>query len=172
MNFFKPKPNYEATIADLRAQLEDVYAGQRAAEIVLEEYKAREARLLADFENFRNRTDREKRDLTQTSNARLLTQLIGVLDNLDRALEMSRDIEAVSTGIQLIRNGMWKVMTDNGVTEIDALGLVFNPEVHEALMQECDPNVAEGHVCKVLDKGYRIGERILRHSRVSISIAG
>lgn len=130
------------------------------------------ARLQADFDNYRRRTKEEQARLSKTVTASIIKKILPVLDNLDRALaHMSKDENAgpYLEGFQLMEKVFNKVMQEFGLVEIDAQGKPFDPYYHEALMEIQSDDVEEDTVAAVLQKGYMIGEEVLRPSKVQVA---
>jgi molecular chaperone GrpE len=126
-------------------------------------------RVAAEFENYRKRTAREQVDLTGRANERLVKSLLPVLDDLERALEAAQQHEEakLEEGVRLVHRSLADLLGKEGLTEIDANGR-FDPHVHEALLAQ--PSEAEeGSVIQVLQKGYRLGDRVLRPARVVVA---
>ena len=130
------------------------------------------ARLQADFDNYRRRTKEEQARLSKTVTASIIKKFLPVLDNLDRALaHMSKDENAgpYLEGFQLMEKVFNKVMQEFGLVEIDAQGKAYDPYYHEALMEIQSDDVEEDTVAAVLQKGYMIGEEVLRPSKVQVA---
>ena len=130
------------------------------------------ARLQADFDNYRRRTKEEQARLSKTVTASIIKKFLPVLDNLDRALaHMSKDENAgpYLEGFQLMEKVFNKVMQEFGLVEIDAQGKPFDPYYHEALMEIQSDDVEEDTVAAVLQKGYMIGEEVLRPSKMQVA---
>ena len=130
------------------------------------------ARLQADCDNYRRRTKEEQARLSKTVTASIIKKFLPVLDNLDRALaHMSKDENAgpYLEGFQLMEKVFNKVMQEFGLVEIDAQGKPFDPYYHEALMEIQSDDVEEDTVAAVLQKGYMIGEEVLRPSKVQVA---
>lgn len=140
-------------------------------EAELSSLKDQYLRKLADYENFRKRMFREKDDAVQYANTQLLTDLVGVVDNFDRAVqssESSRDFQSLHDGVDMIRKSLLGLLeTKYGLARFDSLGAVFDPNLHEAVMTEqgeCDePVVAEEFV-----RGYKLRDRVLRSAKVKV----
>ncbi len=126
-------------------------------------------RLQAEFENYRKRSARDQQALVARAHERLVTELLPILDDLGRALEAAEQHEeaALEDGVRLVHKQLVDVLAKEGLTEIDTNG-AFDPHVHEALLAQ--PSEAEaGTVLEVLQKGYRLGEHVLRPARVTIA---
>ena len=127
-------------------------------------------RLAADFDNYRKRVAREQAALTARANERLLHELLPVLDDLERALEAAAEHEEakLEEGVRLVHQTLVALVQRHGLSEIDTDG-GFDPHVHEALLTQPGEGAAEGSVLQELQKGYRLGERVLRPARVIVA---
>lgn len=131
-------------------------------------------RLSADFENHRKRVLREKQETLAYGHENVVKDLLPVVDNLERAIEHASassgaDFEGMLQGVELVRRELLAVLVKHGVGAIEAEGEAFDPNVHEALAQVEDPKVPAGRVARVLQKGYRLRDRLLRPARVLVS---
>jgi len=132
----------------------------------------RTLRLMAEFDNFRRRSAKEQLDLIETANGKLLEKLSEVQDNFERAFaaeNKAKDLEAFEKGMQMIYNQFSKVLTDAGLEQIDPTGKEFDPNMHEALMQQSSETIPEGHVVTVFQKGYKLKNKILKTAKVIVS---
>jgi molecular chaperone GrpE len=127
-------------------------------------------RLAADFDNYRKRTAREHAELTQRANERLLNELLPVLDDLERALEAAAEHEEakLEEGVRLVHRSLLGLVERHGLTEIDTEG-ALDPHVHEALLAQPGEGAEEGSVLQVLQKGYRLGDKVVRPARVIVA---
>ena len=127
-------------------------------------------RLAADFDNYRKRVAREHAELTQRANERLLHELLPVLDDLERALEAAAEHEEakLEEGVRLVHRSLLGLVERHGLSEIDTEG-TFDPHVHEALLAQPRDGAEEGSVLQVLQKGYRLGDKVLRPARVIVA---
>ena len=156
-------------------------AAEEAAEEVLDpeklaadlaELNQRFLRTAADFENYKRRTAQEKDDLLKYSNARLMGELLPVLDNFQLALRTpgeSQEAQNVIKGVEMIYRQMVQALEQAGMTKIEAVGQPFNPNLHEAIMQVEDDTVPEDTVVEELRAGYMLKERVIRPSMVKVS---
>jgi molecular chaperone GrpE len=131
-------------------------------------------RLQADFDNFRKRTLREKQEALSYGHELVVKDLLPVVDNLERAIEHASasagaDFEGMLQGVELVRRELLGVLAKHGVEPIEAEGEVFDPNLHEALGQMEDEKVPAGQVARMLQKGYRLRDRLLRPARVMVS---
>ena len=132
----------------------------------------RNLRLMAEFDNFRRRSAKEQLDLIEVANGKLLEKLSEVQDNFERAFaaeNKAKDLEAFEKGMQMIYNQFAKVLTDAGLEQIDPTGKEFDPNMHEALMQQPSETIPEGHVVTVFQKGYKLKNKILKTAKVIVS---
>ena len=132
----------------------------------------RTLRLMAEFDNFRRRSAKEQLDLIETANGKLLEKLSEVQDNFERAFaaeNKAKDLEAFEKGMQMIFNQFSKVLTDAGLEQIDPTGKEFDPNLHEALMQQPSETIPEGNVVTVFQKGYKLKNKILKTAKVIVS---
>lgn len=157
----------------LEARLAEVQ--KRAAELQAEnsELKDQYLRKLADYENFRKRMFREKDDAVQFANSALLQDLLGVLDDFDRAVsssEVSRDFQVLHDGIVMVRNRMLSTLEGKyGLVRYDSAGTAFDPNIHEAVAMEKGP-VPDPVVIEEFQKGYKLYGRVLRAARVKVKM--
>ncbi len=132
----------------------------------------RNLRLMAEFDNFRRRSAREQLEIIETANGKLLEKLSEVLDNFERAFaseNKAKDLETFEKGMQMIHDQFSKVLADAGLEQIDPTGAEFDPNQHEALMQQPSEEVPEGHVVTVFMKGYKLKNKILKPAKVIVS---
>lgn len=141
--------------------------------IELDKWKEVAARALADLDNFRKRMAREKSEAIQYANRNLLEQLLPIIDNFEMGLKAASSLEGDSAmileGMSMVFKQISDFLTDQGVEVIPSDGLVFDPNVHEAVKQESDPVVPEGHIIFTMRRGYRLKERLLRAATVVVS---
>lgn len=126
-------------------------------------------RLMADFQNFKRRTEKEKGDIYAFANEKLVTDLLAVLDNFERALEHESDDSGFAEGMQLIFKQLMDVLTKAGLSEIPALGETFDPNFHNAVMAEDTDEYESGKVSGVMQKGYMLNNKVIRPSMVKVA---
>jgi molecular chaperone GrpE len=126
-------------------------------------------RLAAEFDNFRKRSAREQAALSERANERLVKELIPVLDDLGRALEAAAEHEEakLEEGVRLVHRALSDLLTKEGLAEIETDGK-FDPHVHEALLSQ-PSDEDEGSVIEVVQKGYKLGDKVLRPARVVVA---
>ena len=139
----------------------------------LAEEKDKYVRLFAEFENFKKRTAKERLDLFKTANSEVMSSLIPILDDYDRAIKQSENIEANDeiNGLKLIFNKLIEIMKSNGLSETQTLkGDVFDAEIHEAITQIPSKKPDEkGKIIDIIEKGYQLGEKIIRYPKVVVA---
>lgn len=140
-----------------------------AAEKALQEANDKYMRLFAEFDNFRKRTAKEKSETYQDAVAKTVLELLPAVDSFERAMESPCTDEAYRSGMEKIYQQMTSILGKLGVEEIPALNEPFDPKVHNAIRQVEDENFGESTVCEVYQKGYRLGDRIIRCAMVSVA---
>lgn len=125
-------------------------------------------RLMADFQNYKRRVEKEKEETRAFANERIITDLLTVLDNFDRAMEHDADA-GFKEGMQMILDQFNTVLKHAGVEEIEAEKAVFDPNLHNAVMMEDSEDVESGHVSCVLQKGYKLNGRVIRPAMVKVA---
>ena len=153
------------------AQTNNAELEERLAEVERErdEYLNDLKRVAADFENYRKRVARDQEGLVARAHERLVKELLPVLDDLERALEAAAQHEEakLEEGVRLVHRELLEALAREGLVEVETDGQ-FDPHVHEALLSQ--PSEQEdGSVVEVLQKGYRLGDRVLRPARVVVS---
>lgn len=130
-------------------------------------------RLAAEFDNYRKRVERDRREQAESALAGALEDLLPIIDNLERALEApaAGDAEGYRKGVELIHQQMLELLRKRGVTPIEAVGADFDPRVHQAVMHEVSPTHREGEVIEELRRGYKLGDRLLRPAMVKVAKA-
>jgi molecular chaperone GrpE len=161
---------------DTAARADVAAADQDGADALRREKDALQDRLLrtaAEFDNYRKRVERERRDLAQYAGADILTDLLPIVDDLDRALQAPAggDAETYRRGVELIQKQMLNLLQKRGVQPIEAVGTEFDPRFHEAVVHEVSDAHREGEVMAELRKGYTLGERLLRPAAVKVAKA-
>ncbi len=135
------------------------------------ELQNRLLRLQADFDNFRRRSAGEKEQLSTFVTAGVVSKFLKVLDNFERAeasMEKSSDLETLLTGMKQIRRQFDEVFKELGVVEIEAQNQKFDPAYHEAVMRGQNPELEDETVDMVFEKGYKLQDKVIRHSKVRV----
>ena len=138
----------------------------------LEELKTRHMRLMADFDNYRKRVQREQATQRLYAPESAMRDLLGVVDNIERALSVSTEEDSagsLSEGVKMILNQMLSVLDRHGVKAFESIGEIFDPERHEAVARQGHAVYAEDLVCEQMQKGYMLHDRLLRAASVVVS---
>jgi molecular chaperone GrpE len=139
-------------------------------ERLLEEHNDRYKRLQADFDNFRRRTRQEKEELSNIVAQNIVLELLPVIDNFERALCSTsfQDADKMLSGVEMIYRQLTQVLEKNGLTAVEAVGQVFNPQQHEAVMRVEDAEQPDGMIVEELQKGYAVKGKVIRPSMVKV----
>ena len=156
----KEKKQKKESKKDREAELKET------AEKLIQAEKEKYLRLCAEYDNFRKRSQRERDTLYTDIKADTLLKFLPVYDNLERALATPTEDEAYRRGVEMIMTQFCATMQKLGITEIEALGQKFDPNVHNAVMHIEDESLGKNVVAQVFQSGYRRGDRILRHAMV------
>ena len=150
---------------------------QDAADLAkeLEEEKNRYLYLYAEYDNYRKRTQKEKENLYSDAVAKVTGEFLGVIDNIDRAIDSSKNadkdsIDKIIQGLEMVGKQSYEILTKIGVEEIPVeRGTKFDPNLHEAVMHIEDEELGEQEVAQVFQKGYMYKERVIRHAVVQVA---
>lgn len=126
-------------------------------------------RLQADFINFKNRVEKDKEKIYTYAAEEIVTQLLPVLDNFERALESVEEEDSFYQGVKMIYDQILKVLNGNGLKEIKCLGERFDPNFHHAVFAEEVEDKEEGTILEVLQKGYLLNDKVIRPSMVKVA---
>lgn len=126
-------------------------------------------RTAAEFDNFKKRTEREKIKTAEYSKANILKQLLPVIDNAKRALEVDPSSPDYAKGVELIVKQLMGLVDSLGMLELAEVGDTFDPEIHEAVMHIEDPEKGENEIVAVLQQGYKLGDTVIRHAMVQVA---
>jgi molecular chaperone GrpE len=177
----------QAAGGDTQPQKPQAYVDPEiAAEARLMEWEAEKAdlsdklmRVHAEMDNLRKRTEREKADISKYAITKFAGDMLAVADNLERALaampeteEVEAHTKALVQGVELTSQDLRKALERHNVVRIEALSALFDPNFHQAVMEEENKDVAAGTITRVLQEGYRIGDRVLRPSMVVVARGG
>jgi len=155
---------------NLNNTVEEVKESQSNPEA--EEYYAQLQRVMADFDNYRKRMSKEKEALYSIISSEIITEFLPVMDNLEKSINVKGDDEtskAWRDGIIMIYRQFSEVLTKLGAEEIKAVGESFDPNLHDAVMHMEDDSVGENIIVEELRKGYKLKDRIIRHSMVKVA---
>lgn len=165
-----PVPDDFATSSDSAA------APPTAAEALIQERDALMDRLLrttAEFDNYRKRVERERREATERAGVDVIGDVLAVLDDFERALAVAapREAAAYKQGVELIHRQLLDLLRRRGVTPIETVGTDFDPHLHQAVTYDEVPGARDGEVVGELRRGYRLGDRLLRPALVRVAKA-
>ena len=142
----------------------------KEAQAQIDELDNRLLRLTAEYDNFRKRSQREKDEARQFANQHLLERQLPILDNFEMALSAAKDADpAIRDGVQMIYDQFLSVLNDAGVEPIEAEGVPFDPNLHEAISQQETIGVEEGAVVQQVQRGYKLNDRLVRPARVIVA---
>lgn len=129
-------------------------------------------RTAAEFDNYRKRVDRDRREQAEAATADALADLLPIIDDLERALKAPKgDLESFRKGVELIHQQMIELLRKRGVKSVDAVGADFDPRYHQAVVQESSADHREGEVMEEFARGYMLGDRLLRPAMVKVAKA-
>lgn len=157
---------------EMRETAEEAASEPPVAAPAPDDYRDRYIRAIADFENFRKRTEREKADFSRYATAGVLRDLLTILDNFDRALDHAEGDDEFHRGVLLIHKQLFETLQRHGLKAIDAVNVPFDPNVHEAVVREEDPSIPNHTVAAILQKGYFLHDRLLRPALVRVAVGG
>ena len=142
---------------------------ESAAEALLKAEKDKYLRLLAEYDNYRKRSAKERESIYQDVRADTVTKFLPVYDNLARALEQATCDEAYRKGVEMIMAQLRDILSRMGVTEIESLGQKFDPALHNAVMHEEDDTKGEGEIVQELQRGFKMGDKVIRFAMVKVA---
>ena len=130
-------------------------------------------RKTAEFDNFRKRVERDRKDMVEWAAADVISDVLSIVDDFDRALaaDAPPEAQAYKSGLELIQRQLAEMLKKRGVTPVEALGADFDPHLHQAVAYEEVAGAREGEVVGVMAKGYKLGERLLRPALVKVAKA-
>ena len=137
--------------------------------VQLEETEDRLKRVAAEFDNYKKRSAKERESLYSSLTSDIITGLLPVLDNLEKAASAATEDQNYKQGVELVLKQFKDVLESRGVKEIEAVGKTFNPEYHEAVSSVVDENLGEKEIKEEYRKGYMIGNKVIRHSMVIVA---
>lgn len=127
------------------------------------------ARLQADFQNYRNRTEKEKTSVYAYANEKLVLKLLPVIDNLERAIATEKEHDAFFEGVKMIYDELIKVLDNEGIVRFDPVGEKFDPNFHQAIFMEESDEVESEHILETFQVGYMIKDKVIRPAMVKVS---
>lgn len=174
----KTKEDIERMDDEGAAQAESTDPAPALADEIVELRKERDGlqdRLLrqaAEFDNYRKRIDRERRDVSQYAATEFLQELLPIVDDFERALRIdAAGAESYRQGLEIIHRALMELLRKRGVTQIEAVGTTFDPQLHQAIAYEEDPERRDGEVTEEFARGYRLGDKLLRPAMVKVAKA-
>lgn len=155
---------------DAVAEYNDNATEIASLEDALNEANNKYVRLFAEYDNYRKRTAKEKTETYSNATAKCIEELLPVIDSFERSLEVECTDENFKNGMSMIFGQLKNFLEKMNVTAIDALGAEFDPNVHNAISQQDGTDYASNHVCTVFQKGYRIGDKLIRPAMVAVAV--
>ena len=153
-------------VAQLQAELEATREELEKSKALTAEYLDMARRLQAEFDNFRKRTQKDNEDYRRFAISGLVGELLGALDDMDRAISFAKEDDEMVAGFKGVRRNIMKILEDKGLQEIPAEGR-FDPELHEALCTV--PGEEDDMIAEVFQKGYRIDGKVVRYAKVVVT---
>lgn len=148
-----------------KAENEILKKKQEELDDITDRYK----RVFAEFENYKKRSSKERETLYNSILADIITAMLPIIDNLEKAVEAKTEDENYKQGVELVLKQFKDVLKAQGVEEIKAVGETFDPELHEAVSSVIDENLGEKEIKEDYRKGYKIGSKVIRHSMVVVA---
>ncbi len=155
---------------DAVSEYNDTASEYAALEDALADANDKYLRLFAEYDNYRKRTAKEKTETYQNACAKCIEELLPVIDSFERSLEAECGDENFKNGMQMIFNQLTGFLAKMNVSEIEALGAEFDPNFHNAIQQLDGTDYASNHVCQVFQKGYMIGDKLIRPAMVAVAL--
>ncbi|SFC99000.1 nucleotide exchange factor GrpE [Ruminococcus albus] len=154
---------------DTAPEEENTQSEEEKLKAELADTKDKYLRLMAEYDNFRKRSAKERLDISASVKADTVADILPVMDNFERALGTETQDEAYKAGIEMIFKQFSDAMTKLGIEAIDPVGEVFDPNIANAVNQIEDPELGENVVAQVFQKGYRIGDKVIRYAMVVVA---
>ena len=162
------QPEAEAKAAETPEQPASAPAAAAAAEKPQEDSE-RYLRLMAEFDNYKKRSAKERENIYTDVRVDTVTKFLPVFDNLERALKTETADEAYKKGVEMTFNQLMDVFKKLGVEEIESVGKPFDPQLHNAVMHVEDEALGENEIVEEFQKGFKIGDKVIRHSMVKVA---
>ena len=159
----------EETVVEESVAEETVEAEVNEFEQKYNDINEKYMRTLAEYDNYRKRTIKEKETIYPEAKAIVIEKILPIVDNFSRALESDENKDAFYEGIVMLKKQLDDALASLGVEEIKAVGEEFNPELHNAVMHIDDEDQGENVIVEEFQKGYKIGDRVIRHSMVKVA---
>ena len=162
----------QSNVADT-TELDEVVRKAREFEQLFQRQREQSLRLKKDFENFRRRSKKEMEKFSETASSELIQTLLPVLDNFARAIEgPSQSVKGLLEGVKMTQNHFLNLLKQEGLEPIEAMGVPFDPKVHEAVMVETGSDAPDGQVVEVLQDGFTLKGRLVRAAMVKVARDG
>ena len=158
------------TEEDQHMKKKELKAALEKAEAALADHKDQHLRLMAEYQNYRNRTTEEKKKIYGDAKADCIKSLLTVVDTFERAMDAACSDETYKKGIEMTFSQLQKALEQMGVKEIADVGVEFDPNLHNAIKQMDDTDFEENKVCQIYQKGYLLGDRLIRPAMVAVSV--
>ena len=158
------------TEEDQHMKKKELKAALEKAEAALADHKDQHLRLMAEYQNYRNRTTEEKKKIYGDAKADCIKSLLTVVDTFERATDAACSDETYKKGIEMTFSQLQKALEQMGVKEIAEVGVEFDPNLHNAIKQMDDTDFEENKVCQIYQKGYLLGDRLIRPAMVAVSV--
>ena len=158
------------TEEDQHMKKKELKAALEKAEAALADHKDPHLRLMAEYQNYRNRTTEEKKKIYGDAKADCIKSLLTVVDTFERAMDAACSDETYKKGIEMTFSQLQKALEQMGVKEIAEVGVEFDPNLHNAIKQMDDTDFEENKVCQIYQKGYLLGDRLIRPAMVAVSV--
>lgn len=162
-------PAAEPPKEEPKAEKEQDRPAEPSADALLKAEKDRYLRLAAEYDNYRKRSAKERESIYQDVRADTVTKFLPVYDNLARALGQATCDEAYRKGVEMIMTQLRDILSRMGVTEIESMGQKFDPSLHNAVMHEEDETKGEGEIVQELQKGFKMGDKVIRFAMVKVA---
>ena len=158
------------TEEDQHMKKKELKAALEKAEAALADHKDQHLRLMAEYQHYRNRTTEEKKKIYGDAKADCIKSLLTVVDTFERAMDAACSDETYKKGIEMTFSQLQKALEQMGVKEIAEVGVEFDPNLHNAIKQMDDTDFEENKVCQIYQKGYLLGDRLIRPAMVAVSV--
>ena len=155
---------------DAVSEYNDAASEYAALEEQLSEANDKYLRLYAEYDNYRKRTAKEKTETYSNATSKCIEELLPFIDSFERSLSTECADENFKKGMDMIFKQLQDFLTKMNVTEVEALGKEFDPNIHNAIQQQADTDYAANHVCAVFQKGYMIGDKLIRPAMVAVAV--
>lgn len=166
------KPTDKKKVKKLEAEIDALTKEKLALEVAIAEANDKYTRLFAEYDNYRKRSAKEREGVYTDAYVDAIKDILPILDNMERALQY-KDAQSgddnMAKGLEMIMKSFAESLTKMGVSEIEALGKTFDPNLHNAIMHVDDEQFGEGEIVEVFMKGYIKGDKVIRHSVVKVA---